>query len=58
MSDQEFPATPPQPGHSNIRPDEPGSLPPFLIGSCVLTGAVFGLATVLLVWLIVRLLPW
>lgn len=56
MSEQERPATPSQPGQPGARPDEPGSLPPFLIAACVLIGAVFGLAAVLFAWLVARIL--
>lgn len=56
MSEQERPATPSQPVQPGARPDELGSLPPFLIAACVLIGAVFGLATVLFVWLMARIL--
>ena len=56
MSEQERPSTLSQPGQPRARPDELGSLPPFLIVACVLIGAVFGLATVLFVWLMARVL--
>lgn len=55
MSDQELPATPSQPGQSSSRPDERGSLPPFLIAACLLTGAIFGLVTVALIWQLERI---
>ena len=56
MSEQERPSTLSQPGQPRARPDELGSLPPFLILACVLIGAMFGLTAVLFAWLVTRML--
>ena len=58
MSELEHTTTSSQPVQPGARPDEVGPLPPFLIAACVLIGAVFGLATILFVWLLARILHW
>jgi len=56
MSEQERASTPSEPVQRGALPDEPGSLPRFLIAACVLIGAVFGLAAVLFSWVVARVL--
>ena len=58
MSDQEPSAVPSREDYPEKHPVGRLRLPPLLTAAAILLGALFGLAAVVMVWLLARVLPW